>query len=212
MAVDISTQDTGDEAGRAAWVEEERSHIENATTDLSQFMVPLQPGQPVAAAPVCTLDGEQLNLADCWDSRPCLIVCGSLSCPPSRVFNPAIEQIRAGWSDALRVRILYVIDAHPHGDLCPYTGTDWLTADNETANIRIAQPTSMDERLQVARRYVELLQLSCPVIVDEMDNAAWHALGRSPNSATVIGSDGRVLFWQDWFRPEALTHWLQEHL
>ena len=128
------------------------------------------------------------------------------------MFNPAIQRINAAFGQRLQATVLYVIDAHPFGSPCPYTGTDWVTADNEAAGLLVAQPQVLKDRLILARRYIELLGLQSPVFVDGMENAAWEQLGRSPNSATVIGADGAVLFWQDWFRPDALLDWLSAHL
>jgi hypothetical protein len=209
---DISEQDIGDEVGRREWIDEERWHIENATTDVRQFMRPIAPGSRVGDATVLTPGGEELSLASVWQAKPALLITGSISCPPSRRFNARANQLLDEFGASIGVMVLYVIDAHPDGDACPYTGTVWLTKDNELANIRIGQPQTQTERLELARQYIELLDLRCPVLVDNMNNEAWEALGRWPNMAILIDNNGRCAFWQDWIKPDALSDQLREHL
>jgi len=187
------------------WMNEQEWHIANATTDFSQFMKELSDGQQLDDVAVFTAEGEALQLASVWAEKPALILTGSMTCPPSRQLNPAANALRERFADQFNVVLLYVIDAHPDGDLCPYTGTDWLTKDNEEAGVRFRQPLTQDDRNSMARDYRERLGLKVPVLVDNMDNAAWIALGRSPNTAVLINTDGRVSHSQVWFRPEDLV-------
>jgi len=46
-----------------------------------------------------------------------------------------------------------------------------------------------------------LLGLAIPVWVDNMDNAAWAALGCWPNMAIIISTGGVCVANQGWFRP-----------
>ena len=93
MASDISNQSDGDEAGRREWIDEEQWHIENATTDVSQFMRPIAQGSRIADATVLTPGGDQISLASLRENKPALIITGSISCPPSRVFNVRANQL-----------------------------------------------------------------------------------------------------------------------
>ncbi len=201
-----------DERGRREWVAEEQWHIANATTDLSQFMRPLKSQQRAPDARVFTLLGEEASLAGLWQFRPLLLVLGSLSCPPSRLYNVDLNALASDFSDQLNVVVLYVIDAHPDGDLCPYTGTDWLTGDNERDGVRVRQPVSQAERNALATEYRDYLGLEVPILTDNMDNEAWQALGRWPNLAVLIDVSGRILFFQDWLRPEVLREELAAKL
>jgi len=186
------------EMAEAAW------HIENATLDVSRFMQPVPVGAAIGDAEVFTPDGEPSTLSALWAERPALIIGGSLTCPPSRRLNPATSAIAEHFAGRVRVVVLYVIDAHPDGDLCPYTGTAWPHRANRAEKILIRQPRDQAERCARAREYRDLLRLQVDVVVDNMDNTAWAALGRSPNAAVLVGTDGRCRAWQDWFRPDGI--------
>ncbi len=179
-------------------------HIENATLDVSRFMRPVSVGAVIGDADVFTPDGEPSTLSALWARRPALIIGGSLTCPPSRRLNPATTAIAAHLADRVRVIVLYVVDAHPDGDLCPYTGTTWPHQTNQAEKILIRQPRDQAERCRRAREYRDLLRLRAEVVVDNMDNTAWAALGRSPNAAVLVDTDGRCRAWQDWFRPDRI--------
>jgi hypothetical protein len=120
------------------------------------------------------------------------------------LFSPALNELAEEYTDRCNFAIVYVIDAHPSGDVCPYTGTDWLTHDNAEAGLLVAQPANIAERLELAKRYVRDLGLTVTVVVDNMANTAWEALGSSPNTALVIDTDGCCRYWQDWLRPDEL--------
>jgi hypothetical protein len=140
------------------------------------------------------------------------LLTGSLTCPPSRLYNPAINNLREEFGDRINMAVLYVIDAHPSGSVCPYTGTDWLTKDNKDAGLLVRQPTKQNERNALAAKYREQLGLKVPVLVDNMENSAWEALGRSPNMAVLINKNSECAVFQDWFQPEVLHELLREHL
>jgi hypothetical protein len=200
-----------DEQNRREWIADEQWHIENATTDLTQFMRPLSRGEIIDDAAVFSLTGAQQQLSELWREGPALLVTGSLSCPPSRIFNPALNRVQEQYPE-LNIVVLYVIDAHPSGDCCPYTGTDWLTEDNREADIHVRQPTTQDQRNKLAQRYAQQLELQVPVVIDNMDNAAWNGLNRWPNMAALIGRDGGLLAYQEWLKPEALIAVLDDTL
>lgn len=120
--------------------QEAQWHIENATIDVTQFMVGIRTGETVADAEVFTPQGEAIRLASQWADGPALLVTGSMTCPPSRRLNPATSGIIDEFGDRLNVVVLYVVDAHPSGDRCPYTGTDWVTQTNREEGILIRQP------------------------------------------------------------------------
>ncbi|MGI9308180.1 MAG: deiodinase-like protein [Gammaproteobacteria bacterium] len=186
------------------WVSEEQWHIENATVDVRQFMTGLNVGDVVADAPVYSPEGVETALSTLWSAKPALLLSGSISCPPSRALNPAANTLQQEFGEQLQLAVLYVIDAHPDGDLCPYTGTSWLSKTNEDENVRVAQPRDQAERNALAARYRDLLGLQVPVLVDNMDNTGWAALGKAPNTVVLVDTAGRCRHCDVWFRPAEL--------
>jgi hypothetical protein len=81
---------------------------------------------------------------------------------------------------------IYVREAHP---------TDgWRMASNDRAGIAIAQPRSTRERTEVAGRCCRALNMTMPLLVDEVDDAVGHAYSGMPDRLYVVGRDGRVVF------------------
>jgi hypothetical protein len=220
MPKDISMQNKADEQKRQEWIAEEQWHLDNATIDRSQFLRPLVIGEVIGVSAgvviadieVFTPENDQCLLADTWRGRPVLLLTGSLSCPPSRLCNPAINNLREEFGDRINMAVLYVIDAHPSGSPCPYTGTDWLTKDNQEEAVLVRQPAKQNNRNALAAKYREQLGLKVPVLVDNMDNTAWQALGRSPNMAVLINKSSECAVFQDWVQPDALRELLHEYL
>jgi hypothetical protein len=104
--------------------------------------------------------------------------------------------------------ILYVIEPHPHGQICPYTGNFWL---NYPANFDINgqplyQPDNYEWRVDQAKKMRSALiradlHVSIPVLVDEMDNPVWCTYGPLPNGAYLINPDGKVIEKEGWYNP-----------
>ena len=201
-----------DAAHRERWIAEEGPHREQAQVRPAATMRQLEPGTAIPDAPIYALDGNPLTLGSVWAEKPALVVTGSLTCPPSRVFVPALNYLRQRFGDRIDACLLYVIDAHPADSVCPYTGTHWLTEDNEREQVLVSQPVTLEERVALARRFIGTAGLEVAVYVDGMDNAAWDALGRSPNMAALVGTDGRCRLYQDWLMPAALTTALEAEI
>ena len=87
-------------------------------------MRPLDPGKAIESVDLCYADGSQVSLASLWSEKPAVSITGSLTCPPSRLFNPALNSLAAELDDRFGIHVLYVIGAHPSGDLCAYKCTD----------------------------------------------------------------------------------------
>ncbi len=169
-------------------------------------------GTQVPDIDVYDLSGKAVRLSSLWADKPVLLVTGSLTCPPSRRTLPDTGAILDEYKKRLNVAVLYVIDAHPKGDLSPYSGEEWVTKTNIEEGILIRQPRNQDERISRAVELQELLGLSAPIMVDNMDNIGWESIGNRPNSATLISKDGIVLEHQKWFDNENIRHVIERHL
>ena len=133
-----------------------------------------------------------------------LVVTASLTCPKTRQHFPAIQKLKEKYGEKLGVTIVYVIEAHPENDVCPYLGVVDLTEANIRDKIRYRQPSTIEGRLQLATAFAKMYPIEGTVLVDSMDNVAWRTLGQSPNAAVLASSDGRVTFRQGWIDPPAL--------
>ena len=143
-----------------------------------------------------------LRYAETGDVK--LVVTASLTCPKTRQHFPALQQIKKKYGDRLGVIVVYVVEAHPEHDVCPYLEVVDITEANLRDNIRFRQPTTMEARVQLAKGFAERYPIEGDYLVDSMDNIAWRSLGKSPNMALLADSEGRVTYRQGWVEPESL--------
>jgi hypothetical protein len=65
---------------------------------------------------------------------------------------------------------------------------------NEREGVLFAQPSSHDQRAEVARACALKLKLSIPTLVDEMDNSTDLKYYALPDRLYLIGRDGTVAY------------------
>ena len=166
----------------------------------------VQVGEKLDNENIYTIDGESMQLQSLWHEKPALIVTVSLTCPVARESCPQLGPIVDEYGEHVNIALLYTIDAHPKGDMCPYKpGEEWVTKANETEGILHRQPVSLEERLALAREMHARLGIDAPMYVDEMDNEVWLMLGGGPNLAVLVDTDGIVRAKQGWLDVESLA-------
>src|SRR5437773_4402120 len=80
--------------------------------------------------------------------------------------------------------VVYISEAH--------SVDGWQTESNEAEGIRIRQHETLADRIAAARLCAESLELTIPMLVDTMDNAACKAFSAWPERIYVIRPDGSV--------------------
>lgn len=171
--------------------------------------------KPGAVAPdfeLKSVDGKTVRASALWSNQPTLIMAGSHTCPVFRGKVEPFERLVNDFSNRVHFVVLYTQEAHPKGDPSPYRSEEWVTPANEREGILMPQPQTMEERSQRAKQCAAVLKLSTPVVVDKLDNAAWKAYGSAPNSACLVGRDGKVVEWEAWFEPAKMRQALERHL
>jgi hypothetical protein len=112
------------------------------------------------------------------------------------------------YRDRVDFVVVYIREAHPEDG--------WVIAHNRSEEIRIQDPTTTAERVQVAESCALRLQIQMPVVVDEVDDAIARAYGALPDRLYLIGRGGEVAFQGDpgpfGFRPEDLERAIEEEL
>ena len=107
------------------------------------------------------------------------------------------------------VLMLYTIEAHPNGAICPYTGSEWVPQANVEDQVLVGQPASLSERLALARRYAKEITAGTPVLVDAIGDPSWRALGEAPNLGLAVSAEGAVLARTGWCDVVALEQALE---
>jgi hypothetical protein len=70
----------------------------------------------------------------------------------------------------------------------------WWPGINKEAGIMVNQPKTFAERCSVAQRCSGALQMTMPLLVDEIDDRVGHAYSGMPDRLYMIGRDGKVLY------------------
>lgn len=90
--------------------------------------------------------------------------------------------------------VVYVREAHP----------------GEPAYREYPQPRDFDQKLAHARELVAKEGLTCPVLVDGMDEAVHQQYGGLPNMVYVIDKAGDIAYKATWTRAEEIDRVLAE--
>jgi len=88
------------------------------------------------------------------------------------------------YRDRVEVVFVYVAEAH---------ATDgWQMESNVEEDVLVANHVTIDDRFAAARESVERLDLTLPVLVDQMDDAVSNAFAAWPERIYVVDRDGRI--------------------
>lgn len=119
-----------------------------------------------------------------------------------------LEELHDRNGDEVAFFIVYIREAHPEDG--------WVLADNRREEIAVVDPTSLDERAEVARACAVRLQTRIPVLLDDVDDTVALAYGGWPDRLYLIGRDGRVALQgepgPDGFKPEELAAAIEREL
>jgi peroxiredoxin len=85
---------------------------------------------------------------------------------------------------------------------------------NEKEGVCYKQPTTLEERLAIARDFVEREQWKLPLLVDDMQNKVDFVYGGWPERMYVIETDGKIAYKGELgpfgFHPEEVEAWLEK--
>ena len=155
-----------------------RFKTRHALADMVWSKDALRPGDTVPNAELVDVDGRRVALRDYAAGRPVLLVSGSISCPMTVSSTPGVSELYAEYGDEVAFVLLYAREAHP-GASYP-------------------QPDSLGDKIRHARDAGPALDVSFPVLVDDIDGTLHQALDAVANSAHLIAPDGTLLFRSLW--------------
>jgi hypothetical protein len=145
---------------------------------------------PGDAAPDFTLKtpdgGETVTLSGLVGPKPVVLILGNFTCGPFRALYPDLEAIHRRFQGDATFLMVYVREAHP---------TDgWAMESNARAGVRVAQPTTLGERVKACDQFCQKLKPSMPVVVDEIADPAGTAYSGMPGRLYVIDPRRRVAY------------------
>ena len=86
----------------------------------------------------------------------------------------------------MRFLTVYVREAHPEDG--------WIVAENRRSGLAVRDPTTDEERREVAATCAVNLRLDMPMVVDRLDNAVASAYGGWPDRLYLVSRDVRIAF------------------
>lgn len=89
------------------------------------------------------------------------------------------------YKDRAQFLIVYIKEAHP--------SDDWANRVNDRVKY-IKDPTTFQERYQVANTCISDLEISIPCLIDDMENTAARAYKGWPDRLFVVAKDGTIAY------------------
>ena len=112
------------------------------------------------------------------------------------------------YQDRAEFLTVYINEAHPDDE--------WQMESNRKDDVVFRQPTTFEERKELAKVLVERLKYRVPLAIDGMDNAADKAYAAWPERIYVIGAGGTIVYKGGMgpfgFEPEEAEKALAEYL
>lgn len=122
------------------------------------------------------LEGNEIQLKD-YMGKWLVIESGSLTCPMYVKNVKPFEKLKDKYPD-VEWLVVYVREAHPGS--------------------RIKPPSSIDEKIDMAKRSMSDYGEERKMVVDSVDGRWHHEWGLLPNMVYVINPQGQVIYRADW--------------
>jgi thiol-disulfide isomerase/thioredoxin len=144
-------------------------------------------GETAPSFTLKTADGkETIALSKLIGPKPVVLVFGNFTCGPFRALYPDLDSIYQRYKGDAAFLMVYVREAHP---------TDgWVMESNTRVGVKVAQPTTLGERVKVCDQFCQKLKPSMPVVVDEIGDPAGNAYSGMPGRLYVIDPLGKVAY------------------
>lgn len=81
---------------------------------------------------------------------------------------------------------IYIKEAHPTDE--------WQMTSNEKEGVCYPQPVTLEDRVAIARNFVDAFEYSLPMFVDDVSNAADELYAGWPERLYVIDEEGRIAY------------------
>ncbi|MCU0721228.1 MAG: deiodinase family protein, partial [Pirellula sp.] len=129
---------------------------------------------------------ETIRLKALLGDKPIVLVFGNFTCGPFRSYYPAVDRLYEKYKGRAQFVMVYVREAHP---------TDgWKMQANTRVGVAVNQPTSFEDRENVASQFCERLDPKIPVVVDEVNDPTGHAYSGMPARLYIVNPDGKVAY------------------
>jgi Iodothyronine deiodinase len=97
-----------------------------------------------------------------------------------------LNELYAKYKDRVQFYLVYIREAHPHDG--------WRVPNNLIENVNYYEPTTDEERTEVASACQIGLDLHMPMLVDRIDNDVDEKYVGLPMRMFLVDADGRIVF------------------
>ena len=120
----------------------------------------------------------------------------------------ALEALRDRYRGRVAFFVVYIKEAHPEDG--------WVLEANREQHIAVHDPTTPEQRAEVAGTCAVRLEIRMPVLLDAVDNRVASQYGGWPDRLYLIGRNGRVAFQGEegpfGFKPDLLRRAIEHEL
>jgi len=144
-------------------------------------------GEPAPDFTLRTFDGSsEVTLSKLVGPKPVVLVFGNFTCGPFRMHSGNVEKVYRRYKDRATFLMVYVREAHP--------ADGWHMESNEVVGVSLPQPTTYEERVEVAGRCRNHIRFDMPFLVDEIDDRVGATYSGMPSRLYVIDRFGTVAY------------------
>jgi len=136
------------------------------------------PGDRMPVFDLPVVGGGRFRSSDFAKSGAVLLVFGSSTCPMTDSAAPGLNELYLRLGDRVRFVMVNVREAHPGN--------------------AFQQPITSDAKMKHAEKLRDLHGIGFEVAVDDIGGELHRALSPKPNSAYLVGADGKILFRAHW--------------
>ena len=96
-----------------------------------------------------------------------------------------LQEVYEKYRERVDFHWVYIREAHPTGSRRP------------ARHVRIGQPSTFEERLEVAKKCSTEISLGIPQLVDDLENTVATAYAAWPDRLFILGKDSRIAYAGD---------------
>jgi thiol-disulfide isomerase/thioredoxin len=131
-------------------------------------------------------DSGSATLSSFRGAKPVVLIFGSYTWPPFRREVPALNKLYQRYRNEVAFYIVYIAEAHPM-DI-------WQMQSNVKERVLFRNPTTDQERENIASSCVRKLHIAIPALVDSINNQVEQDYTAWPDRLYLISTDGRIRF------------------
>jgi hypothetical protein len=126
------------------------------------------------------------TLSEVGGTKPVVLIFGNITCGPFRGQAGNVQKVFERYKDRAEFLMVYVREAHP--------SDGWHMPFNDRYDVKLPQPTTFEEKSNVAQTCQRKLGFDMPFLVDTIDDAVGGVYSGMPSRLYVLDRAGKVAY------------------